>query len=476
MKQMKQAKQSKQLGELRMKVLKEDGGAALVIALMVLMVVAVLGVSVGSITIGSHKLSDSNRDITSAYYIAEAGANMAYKDLEREVWFAHENHNAESSNYFSYLSLIINDIDGTVYTNFDTQFGETPKATISIETEVDSSVSYYYTIVSHAEIGESSRTVRMPVRVQWQKRGGGLPRLPDDAVMLVKNKLDLGNNVDIHGDVYIDESVKNVKISSNFKHYDSNGNVYTDDSGLIRTDIDFSVYEAILDSFPNNPDTSTYSKSISGNTILENTHLSSLNVSSDLTFDTRTGSGSKEINLVVDDLDVRKDIRILGNGTVNIYVNKSLSFRNNVEINEGGAADKFNIFYAGTSTVEVKNNIDYDGTLFLNAAGIDFKNNVDMNGIVIAKGNVNFSNNADIVASIFAPESEVVISNNVNYTGTIVAKTLDSKNNGDFTYALNQYLETYPYGPDPGSVGSGGSGEGTYTLDQLISAQPALEP
>lgn len=474
---MKQMKQAKQVGKAQRKeILKEDNGAALVIALMVLMVLAVMGIAVGSVTIGSHRLSDNNRDITSAYYIAEAGANMAYKELEREVWFAHENHNSESSNYFSYLSLIVQDLDGTVYTDFDAQFGENPRATISIETEVDSSVSYYYTIVSHAEIGENSRTVRMPVRVQWQKRGGGLPRLPDDAVMVVKNNLDIGNNVDIHGDVYLDEDVEKVKVGSNFKHYDSDGNLHKNDGGFIKTDLDFSLYEAILDSFPNNPETSTYSKSISGNTITENTHLSSLNVSSDLTFDTRTGSGSKEINLVVDDLDVRKDIRILGNGTVNIYVNKSLSFDNKVEINKGGAADKFNIFYAGTSTVEVKNNIDYDGTLFLNAAGIDFKNNVDMNGIVIAKGNVNFSNTADIVASIFAPESEVVISNNVNYTGTIVANTLNSKNNGNFTYALNQYLETYPYGPEPGSGSPGGSGEGTYTLDQLISAQPALEP
>lgn len=50
-----------------------EQGSALVYTLMVLLLLSLLGLSVGMVTVGSYKLSDSNRDYTSAYYIAELG-------------------------------------------------------------------------------------------------------------------------------------------------------------------------------------------------------------------------------------------------------------------------------------------------------------------------------------------------------------------------------------------------------------------
>ena len=73
------------------KTLRNEDGAGLVLALMVLMVFAVLGVAVGAVTIGSHKLGDISRDNNSAYYIAEAGANLAYKEIEIGVMDAYNN-------------------------------------------------------------------------------------------------------------------------------------------------------------------------------------------------------------------------------------------------------------------------------------------------------------------------------------------------------------------------------------------------
>lgn len=66
-------------------IFKKEDGAGLVLALMVLMVLAVLGVAVAGVTIGSHKLGDISRDSNSAYYIAEAGANLAYDEIESGV-------------------------------------------------------------------------------------------------------------------------------------------------------------------------------------------------------------------------------------------------------------------------------------------------------------------------------------------------------------------------------------------------------
>ncbi|MDZ7835806.1 MAG: pilus assembly PilX N-terminal domain-containing protein [Alkalibacterium sp.] len=68
--------------------IKNEEGSGLVLALMTLLVLSVLGASLGAVTVGSFKLGDVNRDDTSAYYIAEAGANMAYEEMEEVLWMS----------------------------------------------------------------------------------------------------------------------------------------------------------------------------------------------------------------------------------------------------------------------------------------------------------------------------------------------------------------------------------------------------
>lgn len=468
-------KQRKQLHQPKRKTLAEkfrqEDGAGLVLTLMVLMVLAVLGFAIGAVTIGSHKLSVVNQDSNSAYYIAEAGANMAYEELENEVWFAHENHNAAAGHYFSYLSDKLDVLDGTVYTDFDPQFGDNPKATISIEREPETELTQKYTIVSTGEIAGRTRTVKMPVRVQWQKRGGGLPRMPEDAVMIAKGYLYLDHGVNISGDVYLDGTVD---IKLDFVHIDADGVSHVDDSGMIKGEINLTPYIAIFDAFPNNPDASAYEKNYTSNIFSAHTRLSSLNVIDKLIFDT----DGKDINLIVDNLTINRDIEIIGGGTVNIYVNNYLSFAaHDLNINWGGAADKLNIFYAGSTPVRVKNNFNFKCTLFLNNSGITFDKDLSMDGIIISRKDVEFKKEgATVVASIFAPEASVKFRKDSSYSGTIVSKIIESNRQSKFYYALNPYLTTYPYGPEPGGIGTGGSGFGTFTIDQLISAQPALEP
>ena len=89
------------------KHLREDEkGSGLVLTLMVLLVLSVLGVSIGALTLGSYRLSDANRDDTSAYYVAEAGAVAAYESIQSQVLGAYES-NATEGSFYDHVSTIV---------------------------------------------------------------------------------------------------------------------------------------------------------------------------------------------------------------------------------------------------------------------------------------------------------------------------------------------------------------------------------
>ena len=89
------------------KRLREDEkGSGLVLTLMVLLVLSVLGVSIGTLTLGSYRLSASNRDDTSAYYVAEAAAVAAYDEIQRSVLSAYQS-NATEGSFYNQVSFIV---------------------------------------------------------------------------------------------------------------------------------------------------------------------------------------------------------------------------------------------------------------------------------------------------------------------------------------------------------------------------------
>ncbi|NLC40394.1 MAG: hypothetical protein GX763_05700, partial [Clostridiaceae bacterium] len=115
-------------------LLKKEDGAGLVLALMVLMVFAILGIAVAGVTVGSHKLGNISRDSNSAYYIAEAGANLAYEGIKNGVMPAYENSSNDETIYFNNIAGMIAAFNPKEYAEetFETQFGDQPKATITI--------------------------------------------------------------------------------------------------------------------------------------------------------------------------------------------------------------------------------------------------------------------------------------------------------------------------------------------------------
>lgn len=459
-------------------IFKKEDGAGLVLALMVLVVLAVLGVAVAGVTIGSHKLGDISRDSNSAFYIAEAGANLAYEKIKNGVMPAYESSSNDETIYFNNIAGIIAAFNPTEYAEeiFETQFGDQPRATVTISGPEDSDGGKRYTIESIGEIDGKSRTVKKSFLVKFVKRGGiGLPKMPEGAVLIAYGTLKFDTNTKIYGDIYLDENGQ-AGFHQNF-HHEVNGAEYKNLKGIIDDQpIDMQPYKDIYDAFPEFPSTTSYMTSFTGNTISENTYLEKLKVSSTLTINTN----GKPINIVVDDFSTEKNsnnvnINVVGSGTVNLFVNNSMSFiSNNLNINQSGETDQFNILYAGSKTVEFKNNITFNGSFFSRQAKMSFENNLKIDGILISFGDIEIKNNSKITASIYAPNNTVTFKNNGDLKGTIVADSINSGNNIKFSYYLNPYLENYPYGTGEGGTGPGSGAEST--LENLITSQPSVEP
>ncbi|SMH34375.1 PilX N-terminal [Carnobacterium iners] len=167
----------------------EEKGSGLVLTLMVLLVLSVLGVALGTLTIGSYQLSDATRDNTSTYYVAEAGVVAAYDQIQREVLSAYKNNTTEGA-FYSQVSTILSSKNGQSSIKFDQQLGSKPTATIRTEKEN----AQKYTIYSTGKIDGKERTVTKPVTVKWVEKntaGGGMQTLPAKTALLVNEEMKL---------------------------------------------------------------------------------------------------------------------------------------------------------------------------------------------------------------------------------------------------------------------------------------------
>jgi Tfp pilus assembly protein PilX len=217
------------------KHLREDEkGSGLVLTLMVLLVLSVLGVSIGTLTLGSYRLSDANRDDTSAYYVAEAGAVAAYEEIQSQVLGAYESDATEGS-FYDHVSTIVTSKNGQSAVDFGEQFGSEPTAKITTA-QKDSKT---YTLTSTGEVDGKQRTVTKQFTVTWVEKntvgGSGLPILPAKGALLSNGDIKIADGVTIDGNIYAygDVNIPNGNINGNIY---ANGGVSITD-GMLNGDV-----------------------------------------------------------------------------------------------------------------------------------------------------------------------------------------------------------------------------------------------
>ncbi|WP_423189170.1 DUF7305 domain-containing protein [Alkalibacterium sp. f15] len=449
------------------KLISKDEGSGLILALMTLMVLSILGASLGVITIGSYKLGDINRDDNSAYYIAEAGANAAYDELQSTVNATYNNSFTETSFFESLEFKLQNNSEPTIYRRyyFENQFGELPEATVTIEKSGLGS-SREYLIKSVGTIGQRKRTLDKNVTVTWIDKSNGEigSSFPDITTTVAKSKMTIDNNVELTGAVHIDSEEAQLFIGNNvvmnakvYLHPDADKEnsvkwLNEDKSEIVvenrESPLDWRVYRELLASFPDFPDSSSNDE---WSSVIE--------------------TNGEVKTFVFDDLSLNHNLQINGGGKVNVFVKNSLSM-GNVNINYGNNADQLQIFYSGVNSVKI-NETNFNGTLFLNQADLEIDKKPVLKGLIISGGAiVDLGKGVTLDALIIAPDAKITLgnsSNNNHIRGIIIGDEVYLVNNLKLDFS-DHYLKNFPLKlPDTGSDGSDSGG------GELIVTEPGVE-
>lgn len=422
-------------------ILKREEGSGLILALMTLMVLSVLGISLGMITVNGFRLSHINRDSTSVYYIAEAGANQAFEDIRSGVMGIY----SEETNSSEFLNKVENQYLGLtkVYTDFEPQNGKMPQATIEVvEGEEDND----YILRSTGTIGNASRTVEKPFGVNWvekRKTGDYLVDTPFDATVVVKNLISIGSNSVIKGlnegepgsifyfaenSIEMQGNMNDLRInlhipeaaSSPIRHNPPRVNIIRENDF-----INWDNYTQFLNNFPDFETLTVEKKSTFSNNTID------------------TGGGVKRI--YVDNLNLSEGLRITGGGRVDFFVENNLTLRGNINSGESSNARQLQIFHKG-NTPNFGGNLNFKGTLFTEKSDIDFTSDAIINGVIIA-GGTNFSmSHIDGEFAIIAPYAKISFynsSSNRFISGFIIADKIDFRQNTEIRLN-NTYIKDFP--------------------------------
>lgn len=505
--------------------IKNEEGSGLILTLMVLLVLSVLGVSVATVTMGSNRLGHATQDSNSAYYIAEAGANMAYEEIRKGVIQAYADNNESG------VDKVIGKVkDQSPYNDFEMQSGHQPEAHVSVSEPETEGNKKTYTITSTGKIGLSSRTVTKEFKVNWKKTptGGGLiiPELPERASVLAKSSINFrGGNLNDNVYLYSKEAsafqLHNNgpqlpdKIFSNylgdkekifnFGDIVTSGNTWLKNSFLSivdqkRINYDWDTLEnSIINLFGSvkninitntlndlpQPPNIGFDIYDNGNLMMtkrvkdgtyelsleKNIYIPKIEITGDQTL--KINTNDKDLIIEVDNfIHKGNNIQILGEGSVSFYINSSIEFGNNNSLNRNGNPNKLNLYYLSENPLTFEGLGSIYGNIFVSDAVVAA---VSSTNTVLFNGNFIMGNNSALTLNnigwssylhILAPFSKVYIGTG-NYIGSIVSDSLDFANSGGvLSYAPANFESIFP--GTPPSISDN-------PTEDLITSDPAIE-
>lgn len=509
------------------KLILNEEGSGLILALMTLMVLAVLGASLGAITIGSHRLGAVNRDDTSAYYIAEAGANQAYEEIENEI--RHIYNNSSHSDASSFFRAVENNEIINKYMNEDTlmgfeaQNGKQPQSLVTLFSEkTEDKKIKTYTIYSQGTIENINREVIKEFDVRFIQPEESKPNLniPENAALIAKNSIELKQSKGISGDIHTDATRPpglkatndftldgysvffNPKVEGNINRVTQGGGAQRFANKKIRDfEIPWNEYESIVKNFPdvnindfdnlvpeyvNDYNNNPYNVHKNNSVILSEEFLNGYTLS--LERDTRINrivipssrvlniqTNGKDITIYTEELHFKNStavLNILGEGKVTFIVTNNFAVDSDSRLNVTGNTNQLNIHYTGP------NNIVFEGEQRINANLFFYNSNLlniggssELNGQISMSKNdstIKFygSNNAHKLA-VIAPFSSIEIEGSANIEGVLISNSFLQKNSASKVSHSNEHIKTVLSSEETSEV---------ISLEDLITSGPVIEP
>ncbi|GAA4066292.1 pilus assembly PilX N-terminal domain-containing protein [Amphibacillus indicireducens] len=465
----------------------DETGVSLLIAVMTLLVLSIIGVTLATVTFANVKLTTTDREYQSAYYIAEAGVNETYAQIKEHILDSYADTSNEATFYSRIEPALLEDISESTLTNFERSLGEQPEAHISIS-KIDDGNPRTYQISSKGKIGQRERTVTKEFVVNWVAKGGGIPTIPEGMAAMVRSKINF--STEIFGDVYI-ASGESESVEINWTGKIIDGNLYAPEdrkADMIKTPstdyphrptpqtfneaIDFSVFEDLVNNIPDPPVGLPLQSNIyvSGGInvtkeILTDSYINEIKVTSDrtLTIDTK----GKTIDLVVDKFLIEQGhIKIVGGGMLNIYVTNRLSFGSgSSSINKDGETNNINLYYSGLDSISVGGAIRINASFFNKQANLTLTGGHGFTGYVISKsGNITVTGGGVTSGVIIAPYSNMNIQGGTTHNGSIIADKLSSFGGGKIKFESTA-IPVIPGGNEGGNDSGG----------ELITPKPNTE-
>lgn len=427
------------------KTIRNETGSGLVLSLMVLLVLSVLGATLGVVTVGSYRLADNTQESNSAYYIAEAGANMAYEEIKKEVMAIYEDDNITSESlYYDKISETLKVNRPANYKEYDNkefkiQLGKSPKATVRVESPVFKNDSIEYTLVSTGEILGKNRTVEKPFIVQWQDKDTvGSVEFPNNAAIIFKDSLYIGGDSTIIGDILYE---KNGKITKETQ--------YTHTNGAPKDDIDISVFFA----------------NAQVNNIIQDRMESQLNKAK--------MSSHKILNSYISYPHDQVVNSTIINTQGDIHANERVTFNGNIIV-ENGNIDFNNQVKVNGNIIVLNGNIDIGNSTVITGDIINVTGNIDIGHDSIITGNI-LAKNGDIniyqnkvYGAIISGEGKIETHNMVEVEGVLIAKNVILSSNNIIKYSKKNIEEL-------SSITTGSSSYEPEEISELISSSPTIE-
>ncbi|WP_179123822.1 pilus assembly PilX N-terminal domain-containing protein [Paraliobacillus ryukyuensis] len=479
----------------------KEQGSILALVVMTLALLSILGLALATVSFANVNLTTVDRDYQSTYYIAEAGANQTYVEIEDMVNSAYES-TASQAEFFNELNEKITVLSGQELTNFSSSFGEQPTAEISIQS-ISEGNPRQYQIVSKGEIGKRERSVTKGFQVNW-KSGSGV-QFPSNAVAVLKDSVSLNGGATVSGDVYLD-SLKQDTVSMSGGTKFKDGKIYVpskeaanhalnapnhlkDSVQIVASQyqVPWSDYQQLINAFPlipsyaflpnqtiggqynrfeviKNGDLNINSWQADGYNLDLKQHVSFNNINVTSNNSLNIDTNNKTSDIVVNNLNISQGkITLVGSGTVNLYIKNDFSLGGGTKINMDGETSQLNIYLAGTNkSLKLSGNQKINGSLFAQDSNLTLTGGGGFQGYILTGGDqVTFDGGSFSEIFLLAPNAEISASGGANIYGTLIGKKLIGSGGTNVIFqALN--IEDFPFGSDN-------------SKQKIITQEPSIE-
>ncbi|MFD1066572.1 pilus assembly PilX N-terminal domain-containing protein [Oceanobacillus locisalsi] len=457
-----------------------ESGYMLVTVVLIITIIAILGVSIISMTLNSVKTSTREQHDQSAFYIAEAGLTVKMEEVKQII----DNTEviSDSSAYFENLFEAFEQLDKE-YNQFEMVSGisERPYAAITIEEVADQENTGTYVMTSAGHIGTNARKLEQTFEVnRTQNNEGSIPEM----AVLVQETI-YADNGTITGDIGTvmpgdDTMVISREEIVNGDYFAPRGSEARAAKILNRGGSVFYPGANDIAEKGGYPELPPFPDIPAGYSVLPDTEVNgfhvvndgsllitdyrannyTLNMDDNLAFKNMAFNANRVLNIhtgdsdkaiVVDHLDMENGhINITGTGKLTIYVTDRITFGSGSTINNHGDVKQLDIFLEGNQELKLAGSQTIFGSVYAENGEIDLGAGAGVKGNIFSGGNhIKISGGSWAAPTlIFAPNAEVSLTGGAAVRGAIIAHSYHMSGGATMIWEELQYTE--------GPISSGG--------------------